>query len=209
MKMLTKNGISCLLALLLLVLLSACASLLAPKVKNQLIELQAGQYQLDKNHASLLFRVKHLGLSDYVGRFNDFDASLDFDPQDPLSMQLQAVINSASIDVNNPEFEDTLKGSSWLNSQEFPQASFTSQSIKQVSDNQFIITGSLLLNGIRKLIDINLIFNGGANNFISGKYTLGFSARVSFLRSEFGIDQYLGLVGDEVLVEVDGEFYKR
>ncbi len=207
--MLTKNGISCLLALLLLVLLSACASLLAPKVKNQLIELQAGQYQLDKNHASLLFRVKHLGLSDYVGRFNDFDASLDFDPQDPLSMQLQAVINSASIDVNNPEFEDTLKGSSWLNSQEFPQASFTSQSIKQVSDNQFIITGSLLLNGIRKLIDINLIFNGGANNFISGKYTLGFSARVSFLRSEFGIDQYLGLVGDEVLVEVDGEFYKR
>ena len=56
-------------AVLLLVLwsLSACVAWLAPQVKTELVELRPGQYQLDKTHARLLFKIQHLGLSTYVG----------------------------------------------------------------------------------------------------------------------------------------------
>ena len=65
----------------LTILLSSCVSLLVPTVNTEVVSLKAGQYKLDKAHATLLFKVQHLGLSTYVGRFNNFDASLDFDPE--------------------------------------------------------------------------------------------------------------------------------
>jgi polyisoprenoid-binding protein YceI len=40
----------------------------------------AGQYHLDKSHASLQLRVSHMGFSTYTTRFSRFDAELTFDP---------------------------------------------------------------------------------------------------------------------------------
>ena len=40
----------------------------------------AGTYRLDKSHASLVFKVDHIGFSNYTGQFRAFDATLTFDP---------------------------------------------------------------------------------------------------------------------------------
>src|SRR5471030_342021 len=50
----------------------------APRVVPGMVP--AGQYQLDKSHASVLLRVNHLGFSTYTTRFSRFDAQLTFDP---------------------------------------------------------------------------------------------------------------------------------
>ena len=44
-------------------------------------EVPAGSYKLDREHASLIFRVNHLGFSNYTARFKRFDATLEFDPK--------------------------------------------------------------------------------------------------------------------------------
>jgi polyisoprenoid-binding protein YceI len=36
----------------------------------------SGDYALDKTHASLTWRVSHLGLSNYTARFTNFDAQV-------------------------------------------------------------------------------------------------------------------------------------
>ena len=56
----------------------------------------AGQYHLDKSHASLQLRVSHLGFSTYTTRFSRFDATLTFDPSNIPASRLVATVDSAS-----------------------------------------------------------------------------------------------------------------
>lgn len=196
------------LGLLLVLILGGCVSLITPKVEDEFIELKAGSYQLDKSHARLLFKIRHLGLSTYVGRFNEFDATLEFDPNDMASASLSTIIDMRSLDINDESLEEDLLGRSWLNVEKYPQATFNSTQVTPLSDSEFKFTGMLNWRGHSKPITINAIFEGGANNILSGKYTLGFSADGNFLRSDFGLDKYIPLVGDQVIVETYAEFLK-
>lgn len=192
----------------LLFVLGGCAQLLAPKVNNTFAELKSGQYTLDPAHSTLLFKVGHLGLSTYVGRFNALSASLDFDPSDPAKSRLDARIEMNSIDVQDPDFSKTLAGDSWLDSAQFPQARFTTTQAKALPNNRLEFTGQLNFRGVTAPVTLEATFHGGAHNLLSGYYTLGFSAEGKFRRSTFGLDQHIPLVSDEVKIEVYAEFLR-
>lgn len=183
-------------------------SLIAPKVKPGLVSLREGQYKLDPKHASLLFKVDHLGLSTYVGRFNRFDATLDFNPEDISSSRLEAKIEMGSIDVNNAEFSETLAGGDWLNAENYPEAFFKTTSAKQTSDSEAVFSGEMTFLGQTKPMDVLVTFRGSATNMLTGKFTVGFAADASFKRSEFGLDKFIPLVGDDIGIEVHAEFVK-
>ncbi len=188
--------------------ISGCLSLVAPKVKPGLVSLREGQYKLDPKHASLLFKVDHLGLSTYVGRFNRFDASLDFNPEDISASRLEAKIETGSIDVNNAEFSETLAGEDWLDAQNYPEAFFKTLSAKKTSESEAIFSGEMTFLGQTKPMDVLIKFRGSANNMLTGKFTVGFAADASFKRSEFGLDKFIPLVGDDITIEVHAEFVK-
>ena len=189
--------------------LTACGYLIQPKVKTGIVNLESGSYQIDKQHVSTLFKINHMGMSTFVGRFNSVDASLEFDPTHMESAKLSAVINIASIDVNNRDLEETLRGSSWFDAAKWPQAIFTTNSVEIVSDKRAKFSGNLTLHGITAPIVLDVIFNGGGNNMLTGRYTLGFSATTQFKRSQFGIDYLIPAVADEVNIEVFAEFQKE
>lgn len=191
------------------VLVSSCASIVRPNYTQNIAELRPGDYILDPDHAYVHFRVGHLGLSTIVGRFNSVAGTLDFDPAAITATKLQGVIEAASIDLNNAELESTLAGSSWFNTQAFPNISFTSTSVVAQDNGDLVITGDLTMRGVTRSIDLITTFNGGADNILTGKYTLGFTASTAIKRSDFGMDGFAALVADEVLVEMHGEFQKQ
>ena len=197
-----------LLVLLTMLLVSGCVSWLAPNVKSELVELQAGEYQLDPKHAALLFKIQHLGLSTYVGRFNTFDAQLNFDPKNMAAASLKAVVDINSIDINNDVLSKTLQNDTWFSSAQYPQAFFVSHTVTSISDTVFNFTGDLTLRGITKLVTFEATFHGGADNWLTGNYTLGFSAVGKIKRSDFGMDSYIPIVGDEIDLEIYAEFVK-
>lgn len=203
------KSLSLALGLALCFTVSSCVSWLAPSVNTNLVTLESGQYKLDPNHAALLFKIQHLGLSTYVGRFNQFDASLNFDPQNISTASLQALVDIRSIDVNNADLADTLQGSDWFDSLQFPQAKFVSQGVKPLADDQFEFYGQLTLHGVTRPASFIARFHGGADNWMTGKYTLGFSATGNITRSEFDMASYIPLVGDEVQLEIYAEFLKQ
>ncbi len=190
-------------------LLGSCTSLVRPNFTQELVELRSGQYQLDKMHSYLNFRIDHLGLSKIIGRFNDFQATLDFDPQNPTAMQLTGVVAANSIDINNTDLENTLQESDWLDSERFPQIVFTSESVNVTDANQFAVNGTLSMRGISKPVTLEARFNGGADNIITRKYTIGFQANARILRSEFGMDTFTAFAGDEIEIELHGEFLRQ
>jgi polyisoprenoid-binding protein YceI len=192
-------------------LLIACDRVLTPDFETELVEMKSGQYTLDKDHASLLFKINHLGFSSYIGRFNAFDASLDFDPENIQNSSLEVIIDMSSIDVNNPEFAEDLRGKDWLSVEQFPQAVFkTTRYVESTGENSFIFAGDLTFHGVTAPVALNVNFHGGGRNFLTRKNTLGFSADTTFKRSVFGADNLVSFgVGDDIALEIHVEFQQN
>lgn len=187
---------------------AGCASLVAPKVASEPAALKAGAYALDRKHASLLFKVNHLGYSDYVGRFESFDATLDFDAANVSAAHVEAKVDIASLDVANEEFARTLIGPDWFDAAAYPEATFISTQVERTGETTGRMTGDLTLHGVTQPVTLDVTFNGGAQDILRGGYVVGFSARGSFSREAFGVDKFDGIVGDDVAIEIEAEFVK-
>jgi len=204
-----RNHYKKILPVFLVMSLSACGYLIKPTVKTGIINLEPGAYQLDKQHTTVLFKINHMGFSTFVGRFNAVDASLEFNPAHMEKATLSAVININSIDVNNSDLAETLRGSSWFDADKYPQALFTTTSVELVSESRAKFSGTLSLHGVTAPIVLDVVFNGGGDEMLTGRYTVGFTAVTHFKRSQFGMDYLIPAIGDEVNVEVFAEFQKR
>lgn len=179
------------------------------------MDVPAGAYTLDKTHASLIFRVNHLGFSNYTARFTRYDAKLDFDPANPASSRVEATIDPNSLELDNPPpgFADTLKGVQWLNAAEFPAITFRSTKVELTGANKARISGDFTLHGVTRPVVLDAIFNGGyAGHPMDPHARIGFSARGSLKRSEFGIAFGIPAAGstmgvsDAVEVIIEAEF---
>lgn len=188
--------------------LVSCDRLLTPDFNTDITELRGGAYTLDPDHATLLWKINHLGFSTFIGRFNDFDASLDFDPENIEASSLEVIINTAGLDINNAEFAEELRGDAWFNVEQFPQATFRSTSfVESIDEDTFVFEGDLTLLGVTAPLNLEINFHGGGRNFLTRSYTLGFSASAEFLRSDYGLDRFTSFgVGDNIELEIHVEF---
>ncbi len=198
------------LILLSSVFLVSCDRILTPDFESEITELSAGQFTLDPDHATLMWKLNHLGFSTFVGRFNEFDASLDFDPENVGNSSLEVVINTTSLDINNAEFAEELKGSNWFDTEIFPQAVYRTTSLLESNDNSFVFGGELTLLGVTAPVNLNVDFHGGGRNFLTRSNTMGFSADATFQRSVFGLDRFTSFgVGDDIDLEIHVEFMEN
>lgn len=150
----------------------------------------AGAYTLDKTHASLTFRVNHLGFSRYTAQFKQFDAKLQFDPGNIAASSVSVTIDPRSLDLDSPPpgFVDQLLGEQWFNVAKFPTMSFQSTKVEALEGNKARITGDFTLHGVTKPVVLDATFNGGyAGHEMDPHARIGFSATGTLLRSEFGI----------------------
>ena len=189
-------------------LLFNCSRILTPDQTSEIAEVRAGQYELDPNHASLIWKLNHLGFSTFLGSFNDFEASLDFDPEDIENASLEVVIDTSSLDVDIPEFEEELRGDNWFAVEVHPQAVYrTTSFLEAVDEDTFIFAGDLTLLGNTAPVNLEVNFHGGGRNFLTRSYTVGFSGSARFNRSDFGLDRFTSFgVGDEIDLEIHVEF---
>jgi polyisoprenoid-binding protein YceI len=177
--------------------------------------IPAGAYTLDKAHASLLFRVDHLGFSNYTGRFSNFDAKLQFDPAKPETSSVTVTIDPASLQVENPPegFVKTLIGEQWLDAAKFPQMTFKSKKVTRSGKDELRIDGDMTFHGMTQPMTLMAKFNGGyAGHPFDPHARIGFSAKGSLKRSAFGVAYGIPAPGttmgvsDAVEVIVEAEF---
>lgn len=193
-------------------LLSACA-FTAEQSPAAIRALPAGQYSLEKDHASLFFRVKHLGLSWYTIRLTAFDATLDFDPAQPAAARVSANVDTTSVQTDHPTDKDwdTRISRDLLRSQSFPQATFTTTKVDVTGPFTARVTGDLSLMGVTKPVALDVTYNGSMASaaLYGGRPAVGFSARGAFKRSDFGSTRYSEFVSDEVQLVIEAEFTRR
>lgn len=190
-------------------LLAACASMaqVVYPVNQQAAEARPGQYQLDPDHANIVFSLDHLGFSTFYGRFNRISGTLDFDSADLTRSKVSIAVDTASIDTRVAKLDDELKADNMFNVVQFPQASFVSTGIVKTGGNTGKITGNLTIAGVTKPVTLDAVFNGSGTHPQSGAKVAGFNATATIKRSDFGLKQWLPIVGDDVSLQIEAEFH--
>lgn len=178
----------------------------------------AGTYALDPKHASIVWRIRHGGIGIFVARFDTFNGMLTFDPQNPSASSITTTIDAGSVNtgvLNNSGERafDREIATQAFGSAANPQITFVSRSIDVTGPTTGTITGDLTLRGVTKSVTLQASFEGGKFVTFRGKQVLGFSARGTFNRKDFGasLSNPLGdaFVSDIVDVEINAEFIKQ
>jgi polyisoprenoid-binding protein YceI len=195
---------------------SRAAETAAPPAMPSLAPAPAGQYQIDKSHASLVLRVSHLGFSTYTTRFSRFDAELTFDPNNISASKVVTTIDASSFEMDAaPQMcLDIMKGPQMLDIVKFPQIIFKSERIKMTGAKSMEISGTLTILGVTRPVVLTASFNGGYAGMpkMDPHARVGFSAHGSFKRSDFGMAFGLPApgsaigVGDLIDFAIEAEF---
>ena len=155
--------------------------------------VNAADYKVDIEgaHAFVQFKIKHLGYSWLLGRFNSFDGDFSYDANTPNQAKINIEIDTASLDSNHADRDKHLKGKDFLNVSSFPKASFTSQSIKFTDEENAVVTGEFTLKGVTKTISFPVVKIGEGQDPWGG-YRAGFSGTTSLKLSDYNISYNLG-----------------
>lgn len=143
-------------------------------------------------HASVNFKINHLGYSWIVGRFNDFKGSFVFDEDDAANNGVEVTINTSSVDSNHAERDRHVRGKDFLDVKKFPEASFKSTSVTKGDDSgEYKVQGDLTLHGVTKQVEFE-IEEVGAGKDPWGGYRRGFEGEMTLKPADFGINYDLG-----------------
>jgi len=174
-------------------------SILAAGLLSASITAHAEDYVIDTEgmHASIQFRVQHLGYSWLNGRFNNFDGTFSYDEATPEKSSVQLNIKTSSIDSNHAERDKHLRSDKFLNVEKFPEAKFVSTSYTPSKNGEATLKGNFTLHGITHPIEIS-VTPIGAGNDPWGGYRRGFEGKAKFSMADYGIIENLGPKSKEV-----------
>ncbi len=192
-------------------MIAGCASVVSVvyPLNENAARARAGAYQLDPDHASILFSVSHFGFSTFRARFDTLSGSLDLDSENPENSSVTIDIKAESIHTGVSELDELLLADDMFASTDNPVIRFTSTSVDQTSDKDATIAGVLTIRGITKPVVLEAHFIGSGTNPLTRDRTVGFSATTTIERSDFGLKNWLPFVGDKVDIKVDVEFIEK
>lgn len=186
-----------------LLLSASLVALLSPVV-------QAADYIIDTKgaHASINFKIQHLGYSWLTGRFNEFDGKFSFDKAQPEAANITVNINTASIDTNHADRNKHLRSKDFLDVDTFPAAKFVSTKVLAAQDGTLTINGDFTLHGVTKPIVIKATKTGEGDDPWGG-YRAGFSGTTQIALADYGISYNLGPASSHVDLELYIEGIKQ
>ena len=162
----------------------------------------------DDAHSQVSFTVKHLGISDVSGTFNDFDVKMVSSKPDFSDAVVEFTAKVASIDTRVEARDNHLKSADFFDAAKYPDLKFKSTSIKLAGKNKYKLSGDLTLHGITKNISVDMEYKGSVENAMNKKQTAGFQVTGVIKRSDFDLGNGFPppMISDEVRIKADGEF---
>lgn len=169
------------------------------------LDAPTGAYITDYKHRYITFSYDHQGYSFPYVRWRDWTGALEWNAEDPEQSSVFVTIDVASVDSGVDEFDDHLRSADFFDAATHPTITFESTEVHRASDNTGHITGDLTIKEITKPVTLDVVFNK-AETRDDGSAKLGFSAKTTVKRSDFGVDKYVPFVGDDVTVIIEAEF---
>jgi polyisoprenoid-binding protein YceI len=175
----------------------------------------ADSFAFDKAHTEILFSYNHLGNSRAFGEFRSFEGEVVLDRDDPSASRIMVTIDPNGIDTGVAAFDTNLKSADFFDVETFPEITFVSTAVEPTGDTTARVTGALTIkdNTREVVLDVQLNYLGEHqlaqfSPDYANMEVAGFSGRTTLLRSDFGVDMFTPLVGDEVELIIETELLR-
>src|SRR6056297_322420 len=172
----------------------------------------ATKWILDPTHSEILFKVKHLMITNVKGEFRNFSGEID--GEDFANSKAKVVIHSDSIYTNNEDRDKHLRSADFFDVENHKELVFESVSFTKKDDENYLLKGVLTMSGISKEVSLDVEY-GGTNKDPWGNEKAGFSVTGKINRKDWdrnwnaALETGGVLVSDEVKIMAEIQFAKQ
>jgi len=167
----------------------------------------------EPGHTAAEFCVRHMMVTWVRGHFKDIHGRLEFDPDYPASLSIEATIAAANIWSGEHQRDDHLRSKDFLGVANYPTIAFKSTGAKRIGASDFEVTGNLTIRGTTRPISLSLCYLGKWRTpYNDAQVTrVGFAGKTKINRHDFAVNWNSSMekdgvvVGSEVNITVDIE----
>lgn len=158
----------------------------------------AAQWTMQPTSSTLTFTGRQAG-APFQGKFEKFAADIQFDPEDFGTSRFDVRIDTASVNTQDSERDDTLRGEDLFNVKRWPTARYVVEKFTDKGGGKFTGNGQLTLRDVTRPVPIEFTFETrNGSTWLKGTSTLK--------RLDFGVGQGDWKDTDTVANEVQIQF---
>ncbi len=172
------------------------------------------KWVLDPSHSEILFKVKHLMITNVKGEFRKKTGEVISNGSDFTDAKINLSMDVNSIDTNDEGRDGHLKSADFFDAENHKEITFVGSSLTKVNAENYKLKGMLNIKGINKEVNLDVEF-GGINKDPWGNEKAGFSVSGKFNRTDWGLTWNAALeaggvlVSEEVKLQAEVQFVKQ
>lgn len=172
-------------------------------------------WQVDPQHSSAQFAVRHLGLSTVRGAFSKLSGTMVLDDQDITKSSVEVTIDVNTVDTREPDRDKDLRSERFFDVVHFPTMTFKSKKVEQVAPGKLRVTGDLTIRGTTKEVVLDVDGPTAPMKDPWGNQRVAATATTKVNRQDFGVkwnaklDNGGVVVGDDVNITIDVEMIQK
>jgi polyisoprenoid-binding protein YceI len=177
--------------------------------------ISAATWQIDPDHSSFQFKVRHMTVSNVKGDFNKARGTVTIDENDVNNLRIEVTIDPASVNTDHAKRDEHLRGEDFFHVAKYPTITFVSSRVTRMDANRLKVIGDLTIRGITKEISVDVEGPTPEIRDPGGNMRRGATGMAKINRKDFGmlwnrvLDNGGLVVGDEVNIAIEVELVKR
>lgn len=172
-------------------------------------------WQIDPNHSSAQFAVRHLAISTVRGAFTKVSGTVQFDDKDVAKSTLDVTIDAASVDTRVSDRDKDLRSDHFFDVEKYPTLTFKSTKVEQIEPGKLKVTGDLTIHGVTRQVVLDVEGPTLPVKDPWGNQRVAANATTRVNRQDFGVkwnakmDNGGWVVGDDVAITIDVELVQK
>ncbi len=169
--------------------------------------LAAMKWFFEPGHTAAEFRARHMMVTWVRGSFKDVHGTLEFNPDDPAGMKIEAIIDARTCWTGEAARDAHLRSNDFFACESYPEIRFASTAVEAVGAFDYRVTGDLTIRNVTRPVVLNVHFLGvwqtswWEDGVDKGPRTrAGFTAKTQIDRYDFGVNWNDALPGGGVVV---------
>ena len=162
---------------------------------------QAATWQIDPDHSSFQFKVRHLMVSNVKGDFTKSKGVV--------------TIDAGSVNTGHAQRDEHLRGSDFFDVAKYPTITFVSKKVTKDGPDRLRVTGDLTIHGVAREVTVNVEGPTQEVKDPRGNFRRGATGIARINRKDFGLIWNRALetggvvVGEDVDILVEVELIKK
>jgi polyisoprenoid-binding protein YceI len=175
----------------------------------------ATTWQIDPQHSSAQFSVRHMAIATVRGAFSKVTGTIVLDDKDITKSSVDVTIDTTTVDTREPNRDNDLRSDKFFDVAHYPTMTFKSRKVEQVSPGKLKVTGDLTIRGTTKEVVLDVDGPSAPIKDPWGNQRAAASATTKVNRQDFGVkwnatlDNGGVVVGDDVSITIDVEMIHK